>query len=186
MIISAMQIVRHDSFLGLHYRTHCRRLHSHLCRKREYFLLLTRTTNSITIFALPTCQLGQMAREGLDHTIQKANPGQPSDTMTAVMDNLQWQLKCCGARETSDWGKYHGQYYSRFYPKSCCFDPLDSNQGRECGSPGTEPFRKPCVNALDDFLKVFLGICAAFILIVAIIQMVAACFACSISNAKRS
>ena len=43
-------------------------------------------------------------------------------------------------------------------------------------------FTKPCGQALDETLKVLLGVIAALVLIVALAQLIAACFACNVAK----
>ncbi|KAI1295421.1 CD63 antigen [Halotydeus destructor] len=142
------------------------------------FLLEIATAILIVVYS---AKLHDYARDGMDHAVRNSDPSNPQNSVTQIMDNLQWNLKCCGARDRADWRNYHPAQYATKYPNSCCFNPLDS-AGRTCGQD-VQPFLKPCIDALDEYLKVFLAIVAGCILVIAVIQLIAACFACSIAGA---
>jgi len=79
----------------------------------------------------------------------------------------------------------------REVPRSCCYDPLETGRpGDKLGTCGRldesntgTPFSKGCVDALDDFLHLFTGLLAGFLIFAGAIKIIAACFACSLRNA---
>lgn len=134
-----------------------------------------------------TQQITDIARDGVSRAVQKYDPKEPKTPVNGFVDILQWSLKCCGAEGKED-------YYKkgvREVPRSCCFDPLETGNGIErlgtCGNLDDAntvlAFGKGCTTALDDFLHLFTGLLAGFLIFAGAIKIIAACFACSLRNA---
>jgi hypothetical protein len=135
-----------------------------------------------------TQQITDVARKGVHKAIYNYNDKEIDNPVNGFVDILQFGLKCCGAESKRDW-------YARGFtsaPRSCCFDPLetDSRKGSglgTCGNPldsnTSEPFDQGCTKALDDFLRLFTGLLAGFLIFAGAIKIIAACFACSLKNA---
>jgi len=134
-----------------------------------------------------TRQITEIARDGVHKAIAKYNQNEVDNPVNGFVDVLQFSLKCCGAESKYD-------FYQRGrkdVPRSCCYDPLETDQrtsGRgTCGDTTdtntATPFSVGCTKALDDFLHLFTGLLAGFLIFAGSIKIIAACFACSLRNA---
>jgi len=133
-----------------------------------------------------TQQITDVARNGVTNAIGKYDEIDPKNPVNGFVDLLQYGLKCCGADSKSDW-------YARgrsSVPRSCCFDPIETDGRSRLGTCGDRqdpntatPFSQGCTQALDDFLRLFTGLLAGFLIFAGAIKIIAACFACSLRNA---
>jgi len=133
-----------------------------------------------------TRQITDIARDGVEKAIEKYDPSKPEQPVNGFVDILQWSLKCCGATNKQD-------YYRRGVrevPRSCCYDPLETQGSGSLGSCGrqddpntTAPFNTGCTTALNDFLHLFTGLLAGFLIFAGAVKIIAACFACSLRSA---
>ncbi|RWS01744.1 CD63 antigen-like protein [Dinothrombium tinctorium] len=106
------------------------------------------------------------------------------DPKKEAVNVLQWSMKCCGL-ETGpvDWTTVNLSF-ARNLPMSCCYDPNDESQYHQCtltGSP--QPFQKPCVKATEETFRAYGGIISGFAMGIAVVQLIASCFACMLANA---
>lgn len=49
----------------------------------------------------------ETAENGMDEAVKKYKQDDPGNLITQLVDNLQWNLKCCGSRSKSDWQRFH-------------------------------------------------------------------------------
>ena len=81
----------------------------------------------------------------------------------------------------NDWPVYQPGIAMSRLPVSCCFDPQDYASG-QCDS--NRAFKTSCISELDKVIKYIIGFLSGILLIAALTQLVAACFACSVAKAS--
>jgi len=132
-----------------------------------------------------TRQITDIARDGVTKAVSAYDQSVPEKPVNGFVDILQWSLQCCGVDGKRD----YYQKGARETPRSCCFDPLETNAGNlgSCGrlddSSTVEPFKTGCTTALDNFLHLFTGLLAGFLIFAGAVKIIAACFACSLRSA---
>ncbi|XP_076874814.1 CD63 antigen [Brachyhypopomus gauderio] len=99
------------------------------------------------------------------------------------LDDLQHELKCCGAVNYNDWASFRLDKHS--VPDSCCIKVT-----KDCGVNATVThkniFTKGCQPALEDLLKSKILWVAVAALVIAFIQILGLVFSCMLMRAIRS
>ncbi|RWS19757.1 CD63 antigen-like protein [Leptotrombidium deliense] len=106
------------------------------------------------------------------------------DEKKMAVDMLQWNLGCCGLNGPQDWVTFApSMFRGTEVPNSCCFDPMIGASATCSLSGVTPPFTKGCAMAIEDTFRVYIGVIAGVTIGISVIQLIAACFACMLSNA---
>ncbi|RWS07078.1 CD63 antigen-like protein [Dinothrombium tinctorium] len=114
------------------------------------------------------------------------------DEKKIAIDELQWHLSCCGwEKGPEDW-KENFKNYTDELPRSCCFDPDDEEEQKEqmhnapeklCTLKTEGHFKKGCAVEFERLFVLVIFIIFGFLAAVALIQLVAGCFACTLGAA---
>ena len=156
-----------------------------------------------------------MADHGLKEAIRKYNFTDPDAHYTRVIDDLQWNVKCCGANNVTDWIELQSRIPASCCPKdsaeSCSAlsvattttqrspqspflgnQPESSSSGNEASAGGTEAaainsnvFEQGCVHAAVKALDGSLGPIGGVCLAVALFQLLGVVFAFCLGRAVR-
>ena len=103
------------------------------------------------------------------------------DVKSSAIDFLQWSLECCGYEGFEYWAR-SGKYPSGNTPVSCCVNPNQAAGQREC-KPQQILFHEGCKEKVERVLKTSLTFVICANIVISIIQLLAACLACILSNA---
>ncbi|XP_013782440.1 CD63 antigen-like [Limulus polyphemus] len=98
------------------------------------------------------------------------------DIVTKTWDDMQSNLKCCGANNASEWKKYMGEVN---LPYSCCpgKDPTKPCQITD------DHFTKGCVDALASFLEDKILVVGGVGIGIAFVQIIGIIFSCCLARA---
>ncbi|RWS00141.1 CD63 antigen-like protein [Dinothrombium tinctorium] len=111
-----------------------------------------------------------------------------NDENKIIIDDLQWQLSCCGWlkgpkdwNDSNDWkNKFRG--YADRLPRSCCFNPKVERK-KVCTMKAKSHFKTGCAIKIERIIfKIFTFTCS-FLTVFSMIQLAAACFACMLGAA---
>ncbi|RWS00551.1 Tetraspannin-like protein [Dinothrombium tinctorium] len=107
------------------------------------------------------------------------------DPKRKAVDFLQWSMECCGIENgPEDWANIGIAQYAFELPMSCCYNPNEKNHYGRCTTTGSpQPFKKPCVQATKDNFRLYGGLISGIAIAIAVVQLIAACFACMLANA---
>ncbi|KAG7323736.1 hypothetical protein KOW79_013438 [Hemibagrus wyckioides] len=123
-------------------------------------------------------KLTNLVDDGLKEAIK--NYSQPE--VQKELDNVQEQLKCCGAVNSSDWVGFKGVQNS--VPDSCCKNKT-TNCGNGAMNNSTIIYIEGCGSILENFLKkniLWVGVAA---LVIAFIEILGIVFACTLMRGIR-
>jgi len=129
--------------------------------------------------------LKELATKGMEDSISHYNWNNTDDPMSKVVDDLQSNMKCCGALSFKDWDESKKNATipipPNSYPASCC--PKDKPHDHFC--PSEEVFKTSCVDAIENAVKGSVGFLAGIGVALAIIQLLGIAFACCLARAIR-
>jgi CD63 antigen len=126
-------------------------------------------------------KLSEVAEKGIESYIEKYNTTDENSINNKVLDDIQSSLKCCGAKNASDWElNAHYKDHPHTYPYSCCEKPYDKNH-TDCADH-TKLFLDGCVMKLDKEIKGSFALLGGIAIAVAVIQLIGIVFACSLSR----
>lgn len=106
-------------------------------------------------------------------------------SISKSIDALQESFKCCGLDGPKWWAINVAEFRDENVPLSCCQEvTADSDPGR-CPANQSR-FTKGCDQELRDILSLCIAFIVAFLIIVGITLLIAACFACVLAAAINS
>jgi len=158
--------------------------------KESYCMLLTFSTVIFLLFITELVAGGiiyafrnDLKSEAVKGMHKAINNYQEANTTYAPVDDLQKNLKCCGAENATDWEKTDFFRTNKHYPNSCCSpDKLTGN----ATCTDDLPFDVPCYEAIRDTLKGVTYSLATSAIVVAVAQFLGMLFACCLArNIKR-
>ncbi|XP_074594821.1 CD63 antigen-like [Brevipalpus obovatus] len=120
------------------------------------------------------------ATEGMNKFLDKYEFG-GNNTETLIIDDLQLNIKCCGAQNVSDWTAKQGGKI----PESCCGhlpaksvdnSTITTTAPEECTAD--KAFKKGCVAAISDIITTYANPVAGVLLTVGVVQLLGVIMAC--------
>ncbi|CAG2169062.1 unnamed protein product [Oppiella nova] len=137
-------------------------------------ILLIELIGAGLIFAFKST-LKSAAEKGIEGAIAKYNMTDNSTDINVILDDIQKNLKCCGAVNASDW-QLHNKYPADTYPPSCC---ATETTAKFCT---TDPYKNGCIDKLEADVKGSIGLLGGIAIAVAVIQLIGIIFSCSLSR----
>ncbi|KAL7859694.1 hypothetical protein SRHO_G00148410 [Serrasalmus rhombeus] len=99
------------------------------------------------------------------------------------LDQIQKELKCCGAANATDWVHYQPDGIS--VPDSCCKN-ITLNCGLKAMKDANKIYTNGCQSAVENFLKANTLWIAVAALVIAFIEILGLVFACTLMRGIRS
>ncbi|KAG9491472.1 hypothetical protein GDO78_000136 [Eleutherodactylus coqui] len=123
--------------------------------------------------------------DALDASFRDSMKGYNSTKETSrVINDLQKDLKCCGANSSQDWANYDPFKGTKFLPDSCCKN-ITTNCGRSVSNPNNFN-NEGCVNKVEGLFKNNIPIVAGVALGIAFFEILGIVFACCLMKGIRS
>lgn len=107
--------------------------------------------------------------------IRNYNLNDPNDPKNLVIDDLQKNLKCCGASGAKD-------YNATNLPLSCC--PQNSESSSSCTE--NNAYIQGCVKAIVELITDNYSFISLFVVVFALIQIIGILFSCLLARSIRS
>ncbi|XP_076344514.1 CD63 antigen-like [Tachypleus tridentatus] len=148
--------------------------------KENYCMLMTFAVLLFLIFAVELAAgiAAYIYRKDLEKAIKEEMQNDLKKNKTENnWDEIQTDLKCCGAVNASDWDNI--EYSSGTLPSSCCHDAKSS-----CKISDKNRYEQGCVEALKNFLEDKIYILGGVGVGVAFIQLLGITFACCLACDK--
>jgi CD63 antigen len=136
-------------------------------------ILLIELIGAGLIFAFKST-LKSAAEKGIEAAIGKYNMTDNSTEINLILDDIQKNMKCCGAVNASDW-QSHNKYPADNYPPSCCATEITT---KFC----IKPYDQGCIDKLEADVKGSIGLLGGIAIAVAVIQLIGIIFSCSLSR----
>lgn len=113
--------------------------------------------------------LEDITDEGLKKTLSDyGTPGRES--LTKNVDDLQMNLKCCGAQGPKDW-----RNLTKAIPSSCCADKAKLCDDRDA-------YQEGCVRAIKETLAPAMKVLAITVIVFAVIQLLGIFGSCCVAS----
>jgi len=142
-------------------------------------ILLIELIGAGLIFAFKS-KLRATAEDGIKKVIEtKYNATDPKLPVNVILDDIQTNLKCCGAINASDWKKNEFFGKNNSYPHSCC---EKANEGIVDYCNEDQVYAKGCVDIMVNEIRGSFGFLGGIAIAVAVIQLLGVIFACSLSR----
>ncbi|XP_039621983.1 tetraspanin-7 [Polypterus senegalus] len=106
-----------------------------------------------------------------------------SSRQSSAVDNIQFNLKCCGATNFTDWEKTK-YFLQAGIPKSCCIqvDQCSSDALKNITMAEKVVHNKGCINFITNLMESNLGVIAGISFGIAFFQLIGIFLACCLSR----
>ncbi|CAG2112198.1 unnamed protein product [Medioppia subpectinata] len=154
-------------------------------------ILLIELIGAGLIFAFKS-KLRTAAEKGIDEAIKKYNTVENGSDINIILDDIQKNMKCCGAANYTDWLE-NKNVTADHYPDSCCENKtavvvLNTTPAPSLLNPTpmtcTAQFihKDGCIGKLEDEIRSSVALLGGIAIAVAVIQLLGIIFACSLSR----